>query len=90
MVVANILVSCLLCVLHSQINNCSRDIEKTVPLEQKYALYGIPVKKYAPRKFSEGVVEVCAEQIEEEDNISPEQVLTMPRPLKRTYAVAGQ
>ena len=53
-------------------------------------LYGIPVKKYAPRNFSEGVVEVRAEQIEEGDNISPEQVLTMPRPLKRTYTVAGQ
>ena len=39
---------------------------------------------------TEGVVEVCAEQIEEGDNISPEQVLTTPRPLKRTYTVAGQ
>ena len=65
-------------------------MKKTVPLEQKYVLYGIPVKRYAPRNFSEGVVEVRAEQIEEGDNISPEQVLTMPRPLKRTYAMAGQ
>jgi hypothetical protein len=42
--------------------------------------------------FSEGGVEleVRAEQIEEGNNVSPEQVLTTPRPLKRTYAVAGQ
>jgi hypothetical protein len=35
-------------------------------------------------------VEVRAEQIEEGNNFSPKQVLTTPRPLKRTYAVAGQ
>jgi hypothetical protein len=40
--------------------------------------------------FSEEGVEVRAEQIEEGNNVSPEQVLTMPRPSKRTYTVAGQ
>jgi hypothetical protein len=40
--------------------------------------------------FSEGGVDVRTEQIEEENSISPEQVPTMPRPLKRTYAAAGQ
>jgi hypothetical protein len=63
-------------------------------LEEKYALYGIPVKRYAPRgklSLREGVeLEVSAEQIEEGNNVSPEQVLATLRPLKRTYAVAGQ
>jgi hypothetical protein len=40
--------------------------------------------------FSMGGVDVHAEQIEEENSVSLEQVPTMPRPLKRTYAVAGQ
>jgi hypothetical protein len=40
--------------------------------------------------FSEGGVDVRAEQIEEGNSVSPEQVPTKPNPLKRTYAVAGQ
>ena len=47
--------------------------------------------------FSGKKVDICAEHIlvEEGNIVSPEQVLTMPstgnsRPLKRTYAVAGQ
>jgi hypothetical protein len=45
--------------------------------------------------FSEKKVDVRAEHIEEGNIVSPEQVLTTPstgniRPLKRTYAVAGQ
>ena len=45
--------------------------------------------------FSEKKVEIGAEHIEERNMVSPEQVLTAPstgnsRPLKRTYAVAGQ
>jgi hypothetical protein len=39
--------------------------------------------------FSEGGVDVRAEQIAEGNNVSAEQAPTTPRPLKRTYAVAG-
>jgi hypothetical protein len=40
--------------------------------------------------FSKGGVDVRTEQIEEGNSVSLEQVPTTPRPLKRTYAVAGQ
>ena len=45
--------------------------------------------------FSEKKVDIRAENIEEGNNVSPEHFLTTPstgnsRPLKRTYAVAGQ
>jgi hypothetical protein len=45
--------------------------------------------------FSGKKVDIHAEHIEEGNIVSPEQVLTMPstgnsRPLKRSYAVAGQ
>ena len=69
--------------------------KKVVPLEQKYTLYGIPVKTYPPRScLSEKKEDMRAEHIEE-NIVSPEQVLTTPstgsrRLLKRTYAVAGQ
>lgn len=51
-------------------------------MEQKYPLYGIPVDGRAAH-------------IEKGNIVTPEQVLAMPstgnsRPLKRTYAVAGQ
>jgi hypothetical protein len=74
--------------------------QKIVPLERKYALYGILVRAYAPRLFHSKVRNMRAERTEEENIFSPEQVLTTPRneqpstgssrPLKRTYAVAGQ
>ena len=69
--------------------------KKVVPLEQKYTLYDIPVKTYPPRScLSEKKEDKRAVHIEE-NIVSPEQVLTTPstgpsRPLKRTYAVAGQ
>jgi hypothetical protein len=73
-----------------------------VPLEQKYALYGIPVKSYAPRgkSFPRKERILAVEHIEEEVIVGPEPVPTPStvqppsrrngRPLKRTYAMAGQ
>jgi hypothetical protein len=91
--VAIILVSCSFQDNESFINKT----KNIVPLEQKYVLYGVPVKTYAPKGcFTEKQVDMHAENIKE-----AEQVLTLPsikqppstgnsRPLKRTYAVAGQ
>jgi hypothetical protein len=71
--------------------------KKIASLDQKYALYGIPVKSYAPRgrKGGRKKEDIRAENIEEGNIVSQEQVLTTPstgnsRRLKRTYAMAGQ
>ena len=46
---ANTLVSCLLPVAFPDKESLKRCLKKIVPLEQKYSLYGIPVKTYALR-----------------------------------------
>lgn len=73
------------------------ETKKKVPLEQKYILYGIPVKAYVPRGrlLHRKAKKMRTGDIEEEIMVSPEQVPTMSstgnnRALKRTYAVAGQ
>lgn len=90
--VADILVSYL---LRSKII-VNETKKKTVPLEQKYTLYDIPVKAYAPRGrlLHRKARNRRAELVEDENMGSPEQVQPHStgnsRQLKRTYAVSGQ